>query len=798
MKATPAEIIIFGSMPSIHPDFEYDIFISYRQKDNKRDGWVTEFVASLKAELDATLKNPVSIYFDENPHDGLLETHQVDASLARKLKCIVFIPIVSQTYCDPSSFAWQHELLPFIRIASEDSLGINITLANGNVASRVLPIQIHDLDAADRLAIESALSGPLRAIPFIYAAPGVNRPLRVNEEHPENNKNKASYRDQINKVANALKEIGTAVLKQENARDDDDATASSEKQNSNHQRSGTSPWGKVNIAAAVLLLVVVVGYYLFRSGPALDPSRASIGVIPFRNNTGDASMNHYGVGIASEVSTQLGLTKQFDFISSLQATIQYQQSDKSPETIGQELGVTHILTGMYQTAGYNIQVMVELVDVNGKVIWSIPYKTRYNDIFDVQASIAKRVMDKFAVKNVAETSVSTPNLEAYAHYMKGLDIALKSNRPEDRMKAIAEYQQAIALDSSFIEPWWGIVEEYCYYYFHYGEEAKLTLQMVEPYMDYVKENFPDDWKKKSVMGTYEYWALAHFQKGLDLFLEALQDAPQEGGNHSMAAAIYRRQLKLDRALYHISVSLKQNPGGVIYWNELVGLTSINGDYDNAMKAASMIYSLNESLDSHLYRLRLWDGSLDQLPEPIKERHRFEFSCDMLLLKRDFKGLLSFLETSRPDSALPAHIRLYYGVVGNYLLKRDDRVRKLGAEYLALKDWQPQHKWIVLAILGKEVDFNAQFDGQERNVAEDLTEQWGLEREWLNYHIFSGDYPEAIKRLKQVNEHFPQVGDYGWLNLPIYDRIKKDYPAFAEAVSQLKLPPRIMDSKIIKM
>jgi len=70
-------------MPSIITGYEYDIFISYRQKDNKRDGWVTEFVETLKDEIEATFKEDISIYFDENPHDGLLETHDVDDSLAK-------------------------------------------------------------------------------------------------------------------------------------------------------------------------------------------------------------------------------------------------------------------------------------------------------------------------------------------------------------------------------------------------------------------------------------------------------------------------------------------------------------------------------------------------------------------------------------------------------------------------------------------------------------------------------------------------------------------------------------------
>ena len=107
-------------MASLVPGYEYDIFISYRQKDNKHDGWVTKFVENLKGELESTFKEDISIYVDENPHDGLLETHSVDKSLESKLKCLIFIPVISQTYCDSKSFAWQHEFCVFNRIAKED------------------------------------------------------------------------------------------------------------------------------------------------------------------------------------------------------------------------------------------------------------------------------------------------------------------------------------------------------------------------------------------------------------------------------------------------------------------------------------------------------------------------------------------------------------------------------------------------------------------------------------------------------------------------------------------------------
>jgi hypothetical protein len=141
-------------MTSIIGGFNYDIFISYRQKDNKFNGWVTRFVGDLKKELEATFKEDISIYFDENPHDGLLETHIVDSSLKKKLKCLIFIPIISQTYCDPKSFAWQNELMAFNKMAKEDAYGRDITLANGNVASRILSVKIHELDAIDQKVIE--------------------------------------------------------------------------------------------------------------------------------------------------------------------------------------------------------------------------------------------------------------------------------------------------------------------------------------------------------------------------------------------------------------------------------------------------------------------------------------------------------------------------------------------------------------------------------------------------------------------------------------------------------------------
>ncbi|MDZ4715618.1 MAG: hypothetical protein SH819_09130 [Cytophagales bacterium] len=194
-------------MASIFPGYEYDIFVSYRHNDNKYDGWVTEFVEKLNQELDATLKDKLTIFFDKNPREGLQESHHVDQSINTKIKSLIFIPIISQTYCDTNSFAWRNEFKVFKDESEHDPIGRTIKLANGNFASRILPVKIHDIDVEDVKLLETELSGALRSIDFIYRDAGVNRSLRPVDDDLAGTSSRVLYRNQINKLANAIKEI---------------------------------------------------------------------------------------------------------------------------------------------------------------------------------------------------------------------------------------------------------------------------------------------------------------------------------------------------------------------------------------------------------------------------------------------------------------------------------------------------------------------------------------------------------------------------------------------------------------
>jgi TolB-like protein/Tfp pilus assembly protein PilF len=456
-------------MSSIIEGYSYDIFISYRQNDN-RSGWVTEFVAALQEELAATLKESVSVYFDTNPHDGLLETHNVDKSLEGKLKCLIFIPIISQTYCDSKSYAWQHEFVDFNKLSKDDQFGRDIRLASGNVTSRILPIKIHDLDPEDKTLLENELGGTLRSIEFIYKSAGVNRPLRANEDHPQDNLNKTYYRDQINKVANAVKEIITAIKK-------------------NHQQSVEVPKDvfkakpekpknlrtKIIIASGIILTLLVLGYFLIpRLSKPKEQLEKSIAVLPFRNDSPNDSTTYFLNGVMEEILNNLQKISDFSRVLSRNSVEQFRSNTtKSTPEIAKKLNVNYIVEGSGQKYGNKFVLRVQLiVGNNEKHLWGKSYEQEIletTDIINIQSQIAQTIAAELHAIITPEekqliNKIPTTNLTAYDFYQQGREEHTKywiDNRNIAALqKAEALYSKSLQYDSTFAQAYSGLALVY--------------------------------------------------------------------------------------------------------------------------------------------------------------------------------------------------------------------------------------------------------------------------------------------------------------------------------------------------
>lgn len=454
-------------MPSLIPDYEYDIFISYRHKDNKYDGWVSEFVANLRKELEATFKEDVSIYFDENPHDGLLETHHVDKSLEGKLKCLIFIPIISQTYCDPKSFAWQYEFLAFNKMVKEDQFGREVTLSNGNVASRILPIKIHDLDAADRALLENSLGGVLRSIDFIFKSPGVNRPLSAHEEHSHDNLNKTFYRDQINKVSNAIKEIIVSIrnegtlLNVENLRPSRSAPTRLIKSRNKILFS----W-----IGIMLILLLIYFYYQNQKGGTriVEVIDKSIAVLPFTDISENHDQAYFSDGMMIEIMDHLFKIDSLRIIPR-NSTVSYKDSSKPIKEIAKELGVFNLITGSVRKSDGRVKISVQLIRGEDEhYIWQQTYEREIADVFSVQSDVAQQIASALKAQITPEVklrieAIPTPDQQAYEFFLKGRSESKKvwSNLGSDHAKRGIEYlNKAIALDNKFSNAYTALGEAY--------------------------------------------------------------------------------------------------------------------------------------------------------------------------------------------------------------------------------------------------------------------------------------------------------------------------------------------------
>lgn len=448
-------------MSSLLPEFEYDIFISYRHNDN-RSGWVTDFVTALEEELASTIKEPLSVYFDKNPHDGLLETHDVDKSLERKLKCLVFIPIISQTYCDPKSFAWQHEFCAFNKLAREDKFGRDIRLSGGNVASRILVVKIHDLDAQDQATIENEIGGKLRSIEFIYRSAGINRPLQAKDDAVRT-AGKILYQDQVNKVANAVKEIISALR--------NPAITAAAPSDNPAKRTAKLGNTKLALMAGVALFLVAMSYFLFFKLDAAvsEPTERSVAVLAFADMSPAKDQEWFSDGLSEEILNSLANLRELK-VTARTSSFYFKDKDVPLDEIAQKLDVAYIVEGSVRKSDQLLRITAQLIRAkDGFHIWSQTYDRLADDVFKVQTdiaeNIAKSLLDELTPER--ENRLAMPrshNMEAYEYYLKASKLHFEkyyiSMRPEYFKESEAYFLKSISLDPDYAEAYGALADLY--------------------------------------------------------------------------------------------------------------------------------------------------------------------------------------------------------------------------------------------------------------------------------------------------------------------------------------------------
>ena len=431
-----------------------------------------------RRSLEATFKEEISVYFDINPHDGLLETHDVDASLKDKLKCLVFIPIISRTYCDPKSFAWEHEFKAFVEQASQDKYGLKVKLPNGNVGNRVFPVRIHDLDPDDFKLCESVLGGVLRGVEFIYKEPGVNRSLSP-KDHEEKNLNNTNYRNQINKVALAVKEIISGLkaepvdrTKEKIQQRESLEEIKKEETKEVKKEAAKSPERKLLFAGIILAVLIIIAAVLtypkiFKQNTLeklrSSGERISVAVTPFQNMTNDTTWNVWQNCIQENLISYLSNSEELQtfqsesvnsIIQSKNLTNYASLTPSVANVISLKLDANVCIYGNIQKDGAIIRINAKIIDSQTEEIiksFQIEGPSGEGTIFHISDSLSIMVRDFLIISYLKKENIefqdvtSTHSPEAYRCYILGKEAHYK----KDNDAALNWLNQALAIDSNF-------------------------------------------------------------------------------------------------------------------------------------------------------------------------------------------------------------------------------------------------------------------------------------------------------------------------------------------------------------
>ncbi len=578
-------------MASIIEGYTYDIFISYRQKDNKYDGWVTEFVDHLKRELEATFKEEVSVYFDINPHDGLLETHDVNASLKEKLKCLVFIPIISRTYCDSKSFAWEHEFKAFVDQASHDQFGLRVTLSNGNVANRLLPVRIHDLDIADTKLCELVIGGVLRGVDFIYKSAGVNRPLRSVEDNPHENLNHTFYRDQINKVALAIKDIiegmeGSAAYdhlkdkiilseKQREKRkffldkaDREELSKSKKKKMADESRSHITKrllfLKKSSLISIPLLFILIAILVIFSSGTTLPFSKRDwIVITDFENQTGNPVFDkslYTAFTLATNQSSYINVlsrSRMLESLTRMQVKDRSSIDDKKGKEIAIREGINiYVVPGISQVGNrYVITTKIIEAKTENLLRSEILYAEKQDDILTKLDQLSRKLRRdlgesryKIATQDKPLSKVTTSSLEALKQYSLGIE----HNYLLDFAGAKNYYENALHIDTGFTAAK-ASLGNLLFEKFDTTEGRKLLCQAVRSI-----DNLTDK-EKYGILSFYEVDVNHDLNKGIENTKILTAKYPDDPAYRNNLGWYYQKADRLEEALDQYKTAVRINP-----------------------------------------------------------------------------------------------------------------------------------------------------------------------------------------------------------------------------------------------
>jgi TolB-like protein/Tfp pilus assembly protein PilF len=460
----------------------------------------------------------------------------------------------------------------------------------------------------------------------------------------------------------------------------------------------------VLVMAPIFAVAILTLATLYRS-PGLD----SIAVLPFTNAGGDANTDYLSDGITESLIDSLAHVPELR-VRSRSSVFRYKGKDVDVQKMGNDLGVSALVSGRVVPRGDTIEVSAELTDVrDNTVIWGQHYSIKSSEIISLQQRMAGDIADKLRSKlSLAEkqqvTRQGTQNPDAYDLYLKGRYAWNKRTRP-DLETAISYLNEAIAKDPSYALAYSGLADAY----------SVLPNYAASPSENFPKSNAaarkaleldPTLAHPHAVLGVNETQYDWDFAGGEAEFKKALELDPSDASAHQWyAESLDRIGGRQQEALAEINRARQLDPQSPVITRELGGILTTAGQYDQAIAICQKLVADDPTFEiahdclakaywaKHMYPQVVEEFKIEGRLSGIPEEVGFADALDQGFRSAGWKGALTKAIAYREAQRIKAgdyfsaeEIAVMYADLGD----KDQAFRWLNIAY-------QEHDWLLIGL-----------------------------------------------------------------------------------------------------
>jgi TolB-like protein/Tfp pilus assembly protein PilF len=358
-----------------------------------------------------------------------------------------------------------------------------------------------------------------------------------------------------------------------------------------------------------------------------DQEKQSLAILCFRNLSNDPASSFYEFSLADAVITELARVRSL-VVRPSSVIARYQGQQRDPREIGQELGVSAVLTAGFIHAGERFRVTAQLIDVaSGELLWSDRIDTAASDIIVLQDTIAQRIVEGLRVELThAElegiAKATTQNPLAYEQYLRGRDLfarfIFRTLSEDDCNGAIEHFERAIQLDPNFALAHDGLGACHVNRVFK-GFGGAEDYEQAEKAFTKALDLDPNLFEARMLMVFVYLWR-GQKQKAREEVIRARREAPSEPVVYFVKALLHRLDGEYGRALRSYDRLVRLDPAAHVvasYSRALVYMYM--GQFDETFRQLDTAGDADNALVRTFRALALYyTGQTDAAAELMKD------------------------------------------------------------------------------------------------------------------------------------------------------------------------------------